>query len=321
MNQGKKCMRSSFARNVAEFLFYFALVVLIRTIGFGLYQVPTGSMETTMLVGERFFADKLTPLFKSVKRGEIISFNDPYYQYSKNPMMQFVEEYIWGPSNWTKRVIGIPGDHVQGKIEDGKPVIYINGEKLDEPYLNKYPLIEVFDDEPAKVVARAQRDVMSMMSKDHAKVNDFENYFARAFENHVFHRSYDPSVSFANQPFYVINERFVQRDANGNLPLIMPRTPIKTKPQMHNGNLWGNGSDEFDIKLGKNQYWLMGDNRQGSKDARTWGPLDGKHIHGRILFRIWSIDSQSWLWLFDLIAHPIDFWKHVRWNRFFQPVH
>ena len=31
---------------------------IIRTWGFGLYQVPTCSMETTMLVGERFFADK-----------------------------------------------------------------------------------------------------------------------------------------------------------------------------------------------------------------------------------------------------------------------
>ena len=54
------------------------IAFFIRTIGFGLYQVPTGSMETTMLVGERFFADKLTPLFQSLKHGEIISFNSPF---------------------------------------------------------------------------------------------------------------------------------------------------------------------------------------------------------------------------------------------------
>jgi len=106
------------------------LVFLLRTFGFGLYQVPTGSMETTMLVGERFFADKLTVWFTSIKRGEIISFNEPIYKYSKNPFMNLWERYFWGPSNWTKRVIGIPGDHIQGKIEDGHPVVYLNGKKI-----------------------------------------------------------------------------------------------------------------------------------------------------------------------------------------------
>lgn len=83
---------------------------LIRTFGFGLYQVPTGSMETTLLVGERFLADKLTYWFRPPKRGEIIAFNAPDasvcsqgYKYSKNPFTNWIERYIWGPSNWTKK--------------------------------------------------------------------------------------------------------------------------------------------------------------------------------------------------------------------------
>ena len=115
-----------------ELIFLLGIVVLVRTFGFGLYQVPTGSMETTMLVGERFFADKLTPLFSAPKRLEIISFNDPLYQYSKNSVMRIVQEYFWGPSNWTKRVIGLPGDKIRGTVENGKPVVYVNGVKLDE---------------------------------------------------------------------------------------------------------------------------------------------------------------------------------------------
>ena len=58
------------------------VVFLIKTFIFGLYQVPTGSMETTMLVGERFLADKFTVWFMPIKRGDIISFNDPNYEYS-----------------------------------------------------------------------------------------------------------------------------------------------------------------------------------------------------------------------------------------------
>jgi signal peptidase I len=39
-----------------------------------------------------------------------------------------------------KRLIGMPGDTLEGKIEDGKSVIYLNGEKLNEPYKN---LVEI----------------------------------------------------------------------------------------------------------------------------------------------------------------------------------
>ena len=50
------------------------IVFLVRTFVFGLYQVPTGSMETTMLVGgKRFFADKVSYLVRKPERGEISS--------------------------------------------------------------------------------------------------------------------------------------------------------------------------------------------------------------------------------------------------------
>ena len=45
-----------------------------------------------------------------------------------------------------------------------------------------------------------------------------------------------------------------------------------------------------------------------------------KQIHGRIIFRIWSIDSDESWWIVDLIKYPIDFWKRVRWSRFFQII-
>jgi hypothetical protein len=96
--------------------------------------------------------------------------------------------------------------------------------------------------------------------------------------------------------------------------------PFRSELAQRAGNSYWNGSDEFYVELGQNQYWAMGDNREGSQDSRFWGPLDGKHIHGRILYRIWSIDSRAWLWFFDLIAHPIEFWTRVRWGRFFQRV-
>ena len=64
------------------------------------------------------------------------------------------------------------------------------------------------------------------------------------------------------------------------------------------------------------EYWAMGDNRQGSLDSRGWGPLKRKFIHGKIIFRIWSHDDvDASCMIFDLLFHPIDFWKRLRWNR------
>src|SRR5438128_7914663 len=111
MSQQKVNKKQSLRAQISEFAFLLLIVFLIRTFGYGLYQVPTGSMETTMLVGERFFADKLTIWFNPPKRGEIIAFNDPRYNYSNNIFANWFQRYMWGPENLTKRVIGIPGDH------------------------------------------------------------------------------------------------------------------------------------------------------------------------------------------------------------------
>src|SRR3990170_2066742 len=157
--------RKGFIANVSEIVGLLLVVFLIRTFGFGLYQVPSGSMETSMLVGERFFADKLSYVFRNPERLEVIAFNEPpkFYNYSKNKFKNLFQNYVWGPSNWTKRVIGKPGDEVRGVIEDGKPAIYLNGTKLDEPYLNQYPLIHVWKGDPRAIQNAVQRNFQTLL--------------------------------------------------------------------------------------------------------------------------------------------------------------
>jgi signal peptidase I len=89
-------------------------------------QVPTESMKPTILVGDHFFLDKIAfPANfpeairrwlpdRSIERHDVIAFKSP----------------TDGQIPFVKRVIGIPGDTIE--IRD--KMLYINGEKQDEPY-------------------------------------------------------------------------------------------------------------------------------------------------------------------------------------------
>ena len=51
-------------------------------------------------------------------------------------------------------------------------------------------------------------------------------------------------------------------------------------------------SDEI-ISLGDNEYFLLGDNRNSSKDSRSFGPVDGSFIIGKVFFRGWPLSRMG----------------------------
>ncbi|MDU6263651.1 MAG: signal peptidase I [Anaerocolumna aminovalerica] len=84
-------------------------------------EVPTGSMENTVMTHDQIVGYRLAYLFSTPKRGDIIMFPFPDDE----------------STNYLKRIIGLPGEVIE--IIDGK--VYINGstEPLKEDYLKEEP--------------------------------------------------------------------------------------------------------------------------------------------------------------------------------------
>jgi len=308
---------------IKEITILLIIVFMVRTFLFGLYQVPSGSMEKTMLVGERFFGEKLSYFLRKPRVGEIIALNDPTYPYSSHWFMRLVQQYVWGPENWTKRVIGIPGDHIRGVIEHGKPVIYRNGQKLNERYVNDFPLVYVLPTDLETVRKKVEENIAQTFPVNMYSAESVHRLAQCMIKEYAVPKSYDPDYPIEQQPLYHMEASTLLKDPQGNIIYEGPHTPLESHG-MHISTCkeeqFFNGTDEFDVQLGANDYWLMGDNRLGSTDSRFYGPISGEYIHGRIVFRIWSIDSNASWWMFDVIRDPMTFWNRIRWNRFFQII-
>lgn len=55
------------------------------------------------------------------------------------------------------------------------------------------------------------------------------------------------------------------------------------------------------VILGKNEYFVLGDNRNQSKDSRTFGPVNENYITGKVLFRGWPLNK---IQIFDTPIYP-----------------
>ncbi len=128
--------------------------------------VKQESMKPTLLQNQRLWLNRWGRTTHTLpKRGEIITFDEPSkITYNEtdidksNPVAKFNERSGWDwfvsdflemgdkKRSYIKRVIGLPGEHVQ--IKNGK--VYINEQELQEDYLQKGLVTDVlgvgFDD-------------------------------------------------------------------------------------------------------------------------------------------------------------------------------
>jgi signal peptidase I len=116
------------------------LAILIKTFLIQAFYIPSGSMEDTLKVNDRVLVSKVPYYFREPERGDIIVFEDPTpgRQPKRSAFGAAVHWLFQGigfqkpdSEDFIKRVIGTPGDTVEAK----KGHVYVNGVKIDEPYV------------------------------------------------------------------------------------------------------------------------------------------------------------------------------------------
>jgi len=126
-----------------------ALSFVVKTWLFQAFYIPSGSMENTLVKDDRVIVSKLTPGPFDLKRGDVVVFEDPGVPSPWLGGLSETHSTVGGPfhdalvfvgllpedseNHLIKRVIGLPGDHVQANGDTGK--IKVNGVEITEPYV------------------------------------------------------------------------------------------------------------------------------------------------------------------------------------------
>ena len=244
------------------------VVAAVVGIGIGLFiatrlvlqtgNTPTSSMYPTLIVGDHLFIDTVTPKFRPITRGEIITFTFP---------CDHTREYV-------KRVIGVAGDTVEVRCG----VVWLDGtavpSRLDAgacSYFDHDEATNRWSERPCSRFHEALNghtyDVFGSADLDRAQ-GDVHDFPAQL-------RPVPPSC---NQ-----QEDFGSQAKPASVPI---GTFVTTKPdaqvcepQMH-------------YVVPPDSYFVLGDNRSNSNDSRYWGVVPKSLVLGRVL-SIWMSDGHG----------------------------
>ena len=106
----------------------------------------------------------------------------------------------------------------------------------------------------------------------------------------IFHYPEDPSQRFIKriiglpqETVEIKNGKITITDKFGNSVLLNEKKYIPNYSQ----------EEEVRVFLRKDEYFVMGDNRNHSFDSRRWGALGEEGIIGRVVIRAWPLESAA----------------------------
>jgi signal peptidase I len=355
---------------ISSLLFAIVVATVVHTYIMQPFTIPTSSLEKSLLVGDFLFVSKFhygarTPMtavaapmvhdslpvvhtksylnwpqlpyfrfpgLQKIERNDIVVFNwpvDTVYKFFDTSGRKAYKP-IDKKSNYVKRCVGVPGDHISSKdavvFIDGKQLIFperarpqysylakTDGSAFDPQYLKELDITDrngyidnantyMFTSLTDENVARLKNNpVVKSIEKIIEKNPDPKIFpYTQSWNSDNFGPIYVPekgkSVALNSQtiPFY---KRIITEYEGNDLKVNGDEIRI-------NGKI----ADSYTFK--QNYYWMMGDNRHNSEDSRFWGFVPENHIVGKPVFIWMSIDG---------INNGVKNWK-VRWDRVFTTV-
>jgi signal peptidase I len=133
----------------------FALALLIKTFLIQAFFIPSQSMVPTLKVGDRVLVNKLVYDFGEPQRGDVIVFENPTLPEPDRNVFEAVWAWLTEglgfsadpQKDFIKRVVALPGETIE--VRNGR--VYIDGERIAEPYLTDLALRDRSDFPPTVI--------------------------------------------------------------------------------------------------------------------------------------------------------------------------
>jgi len=258
------------------------------------------------------------PGFTEVKKGDIVVFNKPEEadpQYNRP-----VDER----TTLIKRCQATPGDVLT--IVNGQ--VYINGKAAPNAPESQtdYHIVtdgsnfnpQVFQDLNVKVsetnpsaVTIPYKNVSVL--KGYSGIKSVDPVFEPAGKQDTAIFPHNPRFKWNQDNFgpLLLPKRGYTVQLN-NSTFILYRRAIElyehNKVETQGNDILINGKKSTSYTFKMNYYWMMGDNRHNSLDARFWGYVPEDHIVGKAVITFFSTDSTQ------------SFFSKIRWNRILKPI-
>ena len=250
------------SRMILNSIFLLILVYILQSHYLGNYNIPTQSMEPTILAGDRIFSNNVIYKFKDPQLNDIISFFEPL----ENKVM------------YTKRITGIPGtvfnisnNKVMSDSKDISQRIYSYGNgsiyqllKSDIYIPKKGDTVKIYK--------------MIEYNFDTGEVNLVDT---KEFLNMYKDYDFTKLIGIYNMNDLSIKKRysFLMLEKNHDeilLPILDFKYDKKTFISLLSGE---------EVKLKEDYYLAMGDNTDNSQDSRYFGYVAKSRIKGKLFLR------------------------------------
>ena len=278
------------------------IAILIRSLLFQPFYIPSSSMEPTLLVGDRIFVSKYTYgyskhsfpfsppilnkriMFSSPKRGDVIVFKTP----------------ADNRTDYIKRLIGLPGDTIQ----------FING----EIYLNNNQIFKnrIFEKSPAR------GDIVVFKTPYDNRTDYIKRLIGLPGD----------TIQFIDGNIYINNNQVLTTLINNkevlycgsqkiNVSTFVEKLPNnKSYVVSYRNDASYQNSDKYIVP--DNHYFFLGDNRDCSKDSRFLSDVGYVHkdnLVGKAQILFFSTKSREGS-IFQIWKWP----NIIRYERFFKKL-